>query len=50
MNLLKSGGSDYPMVLLEEAGVDMADPATYQAVIDLTDDLVTQLETELSKL
>ena len=50
LNLLKSGGSDYPMVLLEEAGVDMADPATYQAVIDLTDDLVTQLEDELSKL
>ena len=50
LNLLRGGGSDYPMILLEQAGVDMSDPQTYQAVIDLTDDLVTQLENELSKL
>jgi len=50
LNLLKSGGSDYPIDLLKEAGVDMSDQATYRAVITLTDDLVTQLEEELAKL
>ncbi len=50
LNLLKSGGSEYPMDLLKEAGVDMSDQATYRAVITLTDDLVTQLEAELAKL
>jgi oligoendopeptidase F len=50
LNLLRGGGSDYPMVLLEQAGVDMSDPQTYQGVIDLTGDLVTKLENELSKL
>lgn len=50
LGLLRAGGSDYPMNLLERAGVDMADPHTYQAIIDLTDALVTQLETELHKL
>jgi len=50
LNLLKSGGSGYPMDLLKEAGVDMSNQETYQAVIDLTDDLVTQLEAELAKL
>jgi oligoendopeptidase F len=50
LTLLRSGGSDYPMELLKEAGVDMSDQETYQAVIDLTNDLVAQLETELEKL
>jgi len=50
LNLLKAGGSDYPMNLLEEAGVDMSDPQTYQAVITLTEELVTQLENELGRL
>ena len=50
LNLLKAGGSDYPMNLLKEAGVDMSDPKTYEAIIDLTDDLVTRLERELTKL
>ncbi|MEW5924465.1 MAG: oligoendopeptidase F, partial [Candidatus Zixiibacteriota bacterium] len=50
LNLLKAGNSDFPMDLLEQAGVNMADPNTYQAIIELTDALVTQLETELKKL
>lgn len=50
LNLLRAGGSDFPMKLLEQAGVNMADPGTYQAIIELTDALVTQLETELNKL
>jgi len=50
LGLLKAGGSDYPMDLLEKAGVDMSDPETYLAIIKLTDELVTQLESEIAKL
>ncbi len=50
LNLLKSGGSDYPMEQLKEAGVDMSNQDTYRAVIALTDELVTKLEAELAKL
>ncbi len=50
INLLKAGGSDYPMELLRTAGVDLADPATIQAVVDQLDDLVSRLETEMAKL
>jgi len=50
LTLLKSGGNDYPMEQLRKAGVDLTEPATFQAVIDHLDDLVTRLETELAKL
>ena len=47
LNLLKAGGSDYPMELLRKAGVDLAQPDTVRAVVDQLDDLVTRLEREL---
>lgn len=50
MDLQKAGGSDYPMELLKKAGVDMSLSETYQAIIDLTNELVTQLEKELARL
>ena len=50
LDLLKSGGSDHPMALLRKAGVDLARPATVQAVVDQMDELVTQLETEAAKI
>jgi len=50
LTLLKSGGNDYPMEQLRKAGVDLTEPATFQAVIDHLDNLVTRLETELAKL
>ena len=50
LNLLKSGGSDYPMELLKKAGVDLTQRATVQAVIDQMDELVSQLETEAAKI
>jgi len=50
LNLLKSGGNDYPMEQLKKAGVDMADPATYESVINHLDKLVDQLEKELKDL
>lgn len=50
LNLLKSGGSDYPMELLKKAGVDLTRRATVQAVIDQMDELVAQLETEAARI
>jgi len=50
MTLLKAGSSDYPMELLKQAGVDLSDPATMQAIVDKLDRLVTLLEAELAKL
>src|SRR5207244_7530070 len=44
LTLLKSGGSDHPMPLLQRAGVDLSQPETVQAVVEQLDMLVTQLE------
>ena len=45
--LLKSGGSDHPMALLKQAGVDLGKPETVRAIVDQLDALVTQLEKEI---
>ena len=50
LDLLRSGGSDYPMELLRKAGVDLSQPDTVRAVVDQLDDLVTRLEQELEAL
>lgn len=50
LDLLKSGGNDYPMEQLKAAGVDLSQPATIQAVIDQMDRLVSQLEDEMNKM
>src|SRR5712691_5531839 len=47
MNLLKAGGSDYPMNLLARAGVDLSQPDTVRAVSVELDALVARLEQEL---
>jgi oligoendopeptidase F len=48
LTLLKSGGSDHPMDLLQRAGVDLSKPDTVRAVVDRLDSLVTQLERTIS--
>ena len=48
--LLRSGGSDYPMALLQKAGVDLTQQATVQAVVDQMNDLVSQMEAEAAKI
>ena len=48
LDLLRSGGSDHPMVLLKQAGVDLGQPETVQAIIQQLDTLVTKLEGELA--
>jgi oligoendopeptidase F len=50
LDLLKAGGSDYPMTLLKTAGVDLAQPDTVRAIIEQLDDLVSRLERELAAL
>jgi oligoendopeptidase F len=50
LTLLKSGGSDHPMPLLQRAGVDLSKPETVRAVVDQLDRLVTQLEKAIGAL
>lgn len=50
LTLLRAGGSDHPMTLLEHAGVDLAQPDTVRAVVTELDTLVTRLETELASI
>jgi len=45
--LLKSGGSDHPMTLLQRAGVDLSRPETVRAVVAELDTLVSKLEDNL---
>jgi oligoendopeptidase F len=49
LDLLRSGGNDYPMEQLKKAGVDLSKPDTVQAIVNQLDDLVTRLEDELSR-
>jgi oligoendopeptidase F len=50
LHLLKSGGSDHPMTLLKQAGADLTQRATIQAVIDQMGELVTQMEREAERI
>ena len=50
LNLLKAGGSDYPMALLQRAGVDLSRPEPVRAVVDQLDTLVSRLEEALDAL
>jgi oligoendopeptidase F len=47
LTLLRAGGSDHPMRLLQRAGVDLGEPSTVRAVVQQLDGLVTRLEAEL---
>jgi oligoendopeptidase F len=50
LELLRAGGSDYPMDLLKRAGVDLSTPAPAEAVVAQLDRRVTQLEKEIARL
>ncbi len=50
LTLLKSGGSDHPMPLLQRAGVDLSRPEPVQAVVEQLDRLVTQLEQAMAAI
>jgi oligoendopeptidase F len=48
LTLLRSGGSDHPMTLLQRAGVDLSQPEPVRAVVEQLDTLVSELEAALS--
>ncbi len=50
LDLLKSGGNDYPMEQLKKAGVDLSTSAPYVAVTKQFEDLVNLLEIEVNKI
>jgi oligoendopeptidase F len=50
LTLLKAGGSDHPIPLLQRAGVDLTQPEPVRAVVEQLDALVTRLESELGAL
>ena len=50
LTLLKSGGSDHPMTLLQRAGVDLSTPGPVQAVVAQLDVLVTELEAAINAI
>ena len=50
LELLRAGGSDYPMNLLKRAGVDLSTSAPAEAVVAQLDKRVSQLEDEMSRL
>jgi len=44
LNVLRSGGSDYPVEILKRAGLDMTSPAPYRALIAKFGDTLDQVE------
>lgn len=47
LDLLRAGGSDHPMTLLQRAGVDLSQPTAIRALVTRFDRLVTELESAL---
>jgi oligoendopeptidase F len=50
LEVLKAGGSDYPLNILKKAGVDMARPEPYVAALKRFDGLVGEMEKIVAKL
>jgi len=50
LELLKAGGSDYPLNILKRAGVDMSRPEPYVAALKRFDSLVGEMETIAARL
>lgn len=48
-NLLKSGGSKYPIIQTKEAGIDLTNKKTFMAVVNRMDELVAELEKVLGE-
>jgi oligoendopeptidase F len=49
VDLLRAGGSDYPYELVKTAGVDLASPAPYQALVTRMNRIMDEIETILAK-
>lgn len=48
-DLLRAGGSDYPYTLLRNAGVDLATPAPYRAVVERMNAIMDDMEALLDQ-
>ncbi len=48
LELLKSGGNDYPVEQAKKAGADLTLKSTYQAVVNRLEELINELESLLS--
>jgi oligoendopeptidase F len=44
ITMLKAGGSDYPYEIYKKAGIDMAAPAPYQALIARMNRILDEIE------
>jgi oligoendopeptidase F len=44
LSVLEAGGSEYPHTLLERAGVDLATPAPYEALVKRMNDIMDEIE------
>jgi oligoendopeptidase F len=49
ITLLKAGGSDYPYELMKNAGIDMATPAPYRALVERMNKIMDEMETILDR-
>jgi len=49
LTMLKSGGSDYPYELVKKAGVDLATPAPYEALVARMNRIMDEIEGILAK-
>jgi oligoendopeptidase F len=49
ITLLKAGGSDYPYDLMRNAGIDMATPAPYRALVERMNKIMDEMETILDR-
>jgi oligoendopeptidase F len=49
LNVLKAGGSDYPVDILKRAGLDMTSPTPYRALVAKFNRTLDQIEAELAK-
>jgi len=49
LNVLRAGGAEHPYQLLKKAGLDMASPAPYQALLKRMNAIMDEMETILAK-
>jgi len=49
LDLLRAGGSEYPYELVRDAGVDLASPAPYQALVARMNAIMDEIEAILVK-
>jgi oligoendopeptidase F len=49
LNLLKSGGSNYPYELVKAAGVDLATPAPYKELVARMNAIMDEIEAILAR-